>query len=280
MADKYLRIGSMENIHIYDDGDYDSAVETDAPIKAGAPSAVDDVVRLQDITDGLIVDGDQLDITWNPTNYVPDATIAEAADVDDLSAHLKGIDTLLGNKTTGPASSIDNAIVRFNGTTGKVVQNSGVLVSDSNELYQFIYKFISPNSITLIAGTSANSVSDLQTPFDGNTYDIQEAAATPGYHLEVNFTGVTTFNAIYTRFEYAGSATHCCEVSIYNNSTASWDSYSCQLGNQLGMQTIHIPICLAPSNYINSGTVIMRFYHPQAGNASHNLYIDYAALIN
>ena len=194
MADKYIRIGSMEDIHIYDDGEYDSAVETDAPIKAGTPSVGDDVIRLQDITNGIIVDGDQLDIDWNPTNYVPDATIAEAADIDDLSAHLKGIDTLLGNKTTGPASSTDNAIVRFNGTNGKIVQNSGVLVSDSNELYQFLYKFITPNSVTLTAGTSANSVSDLQTPFDGNTYDIQEAAATPGFHLEVTFTGVTTFN--------------------------------------------------------------------------------------
>jgi len=38
------------------------------------------------------VDGDKLDIDWNPTNYTPDATPAEVDDVDDLAAHLKGID--------------------------------------------------------------------------------------------------------------------------------------------------------------------------------------------
>jgi hypothetical protein len=36
---------------------------------------------------------------------------------------------------TGPASSTDNAITRFDGTTGKLVQNSGITVDDSNNLF-------------------------------------------------------------------------------------------------------------------------------------------------
>lgn len=32
---------------------------------------------------------------------------------------------------TGPVSSTDNAVVRFNGTTGQTVQDSGVLLDDS-----------------------------------------------------------------------------------------------------------------------------------------------------
>lgn len=35
---------------------------------------------------------------------------------------------------TGPASSTDNAVVRFDGMTGKVLQNSGVIISDSDDL--------------------------------------------------------------------------------------------------------------------------------------------------
>lgn len=35
---------------------------------------------------------------------------------------------------TGPASSTDNAIVRFNGITGKAIQNSGVIIDDSNNV--------------------------------------------------------------------------------------------------------------------------------------------------
>lgn len=35
---------------------------------------------------------------------------------------------------TGPGSSTDNAVVRFDGTGGKTLQNSGVTIDDSNNL--------------------------------------------------------------------------------------------------------------------------------------------------
>jgi len=44
-------------------------------------------------------DGDQLDIDWDPSNYTPAATPAQADDVDDLAAHLYGIDQVLGDVT-------------------------------------------------------------------------------------------------------------------------------------------------------------------------------------
>ena len=44
---------------------------------------------------GSQIDGDLLDIDFTPTNYTPDDSPAEADDVDDLTAHLKGIDTKL-----------------------------------------------------------------------------------------------------------------------------------------------------------------------------------------
>lgn len=37
------------------------------------------------------LDGDHLDVDFTPAEYTPDATPSEAADVDDLAAHLKGI---------------------------------------------------------------------------------------------------------------------------------------------------------------------------------------------
>ena len=49
----------------------------------------------------------------------------------------------------GPASAVDNAIVRFDGTTGKLVQNSGATVDDSNN--------ISAASYTATGGTAANN---------------------------------------------------------------------------------------------------------------------------
>lgn len=40
----------------------------------------------------------------------------------------------ISNLVTGPASSTDNAIVRYDGTTGKLVQDSGVTVDDSDNI--------------------------------------------------------------------------------------------------------------------------------------------------
>ena len=47
-------------------------------------------------TDGTYLDGDKIDIDFTPTSYTPDDSISEADDVDDLSAHLKGIDDEIG----------------------------------------------------------------------------------------------------------------------------------------------------------------------------------------
>ena len=41
-----------------------------------------------------------MNIDWNPTNYSPDATPTEAANVDDLTAHLAGIDAALAAATS------------------------------------------------------------------------------------------------------------------------------------------------------------------------------------
>jgi hypothetical protein len=45
------------------------------------------------------VDGDNLDIDWDPANYTPDASPAEASGADSLAAHLKGIDSKFGSLT-------------------------------------------------------------------------------------------------------------------------------------------------------------------------------------
>jgi hypothetical protein len=45
-----------------------------------------------------------------------------------------GFEPNLNNFVTGPTNATDNALVRFNGTTGKIVQNSGITVDDNNNL--------------------------------------------------------------------------------------------------------------------------------------------------
>jgi hypothetical protein len=46
------------------------------------------------------IDGDQLDIDWNPTNYVPATTPPQVSSVDHLTAHLYGIDQAISESET------------------------------------------------------------------------------------------------------------------------------------------------------------------------------------
>lgn len=58
MARKFVRIGSLQNIHIFDDGDFDGGIETDDTMKAGqAPVAGEDVLRLDDVGSTGIISG-------------------------------------------------------------------------------------------------------------------------------------------------------------------------------------------------------------------------------
>lgn len=45
-----------------------------------------------------------------------------------------------GGDVSGPASSTDNAVARFDSTTGKIIQNSGVVINDSGEVTVGVWK--------------------------------------------------------------------------------------------------------------------------------------------
>jgi hypothetical protein len=59
---------------------------------------------------------------------------------------------------SGGTSSIDNAITRFNGTTGKIVQNSGVVINDDNGMSGISVISTSDGSTALPSYTFANDL--------------------------------------------------------------------------------------------------------------------------
>lgn len=61
------------------------------------------------------IDGDKLDIDWNPTNYTPDIVTNYADSVDNLTAHLKGIDDKLASEIT---QDVVGAMLSSNVETG------------------------------------------------------------------------------------------------------------------------------------------------------------------
>lgn len=133
------------------------------------------------------------------------------------------------------------------------------------------------DSVTLNDGTSANAVADLQALLDGNTYEITEAASTPGIDLEIEFVNVVSFNWVMVRANYVGSATHAVRIQLYNNDATDYDSIT-TIENGIGAKQY---LALVPDDdaYISSGVVTVRLYHTEAGNASHDLYVDYVGLL-
>lgn len=84
-----------------------------------------------------VIDGDKIDITWNPTNYTPDTTPPETDNVDELTAHLKGIDNFLA----GVPSATRSFTLFEDMTVGDVVQvvdNSGPEIAKLDPLSVFL----------------------------------------------------------------------------------------------------------------------------------------------
>ena len=88
-----------------------------------------------------LVGGTNIAVTGTWPNQIISATGAAAGDV------------------TGPSSATDNAVARFDNTTGKVIQNSGVIINDSGEITTGTWK---GSEVTVpYGGTGASTLSGI-----------------------------------------------------------------------------------------------------------------------
>lgn len=76
------------------------------------------------------IDGDQLDITFNPSFYTPNAAAVGASHVDHLAAHLSGIDAALAAAGTAGGETLAQTLIIGNTTSGNdiVVTNGDSIV--------------------------------------------------------------------------------------------------------------------------------------------------------
>ena len=148
---------------------------------------------------------------------------------------------------------------------------------------------ITANNITLTAGTSSDSVTDLQTAHDGNFYNATSASATPGIHLEVEFISVEAFNRVEILAIYDASATKSVGIQLYNFSTTAWDTFDACQTAQENVTTAsgyiienHSFWVASDTNYIGTGgddgDVRVRFYQTMAGDGTQELYVDVVSL--
>jgi hypothetical protein len=121
--------------------------------------------------DYAAIDGDVLDVDFTPANYTPDASPAEASDVDDLAAHLKGIDTAIGN-----AGDVDSVF----GRTGAVVATASDY--DANQI-----DFTPAGDLAATDVQAALEELDTEKAATGHNHDASYADI-DGDVLDVDFT--------------------------------------------------------------------------------------------
>lgn len=106
------------------------------------------------------IDGDKIDIDWNPTYYTPAAASPFSSHEDELTSHLKGIDNAICRETVneitigtnGPASTPIGATVRSGmELVTKVVHNSGGMLYYGDD-----YTVTGGNTIVWSAGMQAD----------------------------------------------------------------------------------------------------------------------------
>lgn len=133
--------------------------------------------------------------------------LVPAPSTGDSGKYLKGDGTWATVSGTGdvvgPASATDNAIARFDTTTGKLIQNSGVLITDTNTINAGRISVVEPG--TLNATTHKNGIiylgnlgAQLPSPADGIVYTIIDNTyeCYPGNGITINRFGSENINGV------------------------------------------------------------------------------------
>jgi len=118
--------------------------------------------------------------SFTVTNSAPDQTVSIAAGtgISVTGSYPSFTVAATGGATgdvVGPASATDNAVVRFDSTTGKLIQDSGVSISDANLLTTTA---LTVNDNTTLGSSNTDTVTfnarcaSEFTPATDNTYDL------------------------------------------------------------------------------------------------------------
>lgn len=172
-------------------------------------------------------------------------------------------------------------------TTSKLVWtdvNTNFVSQDIN-ISDVINTAITATTMNVITGTlSAGTTAQTRVWGEGGAVNISEVTGAPGFDVQFIFMNVTDFARIGISAYYTGNiASHYAEIQIYDDTNAVWRTlWNFSGGQGFNYRYSDLPVSVATrqADYINSSNEVMiRFYHPTSGNASHDLFIDYMSII-
>lgn len=193
----------------------------------------------------------------------------------------------------GPASATDNALVRFDTTTGKLIQNSGAILDDSNNLSGLGTVASGAHTIT---STSANALAvgangttnpvlkvDASTATVATGVSITGAAATGRVAIGVLSSGVNeglsvdakgsgtirlgatstgdvefSRNAVPTASDGSALGTTALmwsDLFLASGGVINWNNGNATLTHSAGLLTSNVPFSVGTSNAITAGTI-------------------------
>ncbi len=172
-------------------------------ISGGLPTGLGDVVGPASATDNAVARYDTTTgkLIQNSAVTVDDSGNISTAGTASFSAISGGLPTGLGD-VVGPASSVDNTLPRYDSTTGKLIQNSGVIIDDSDNITTtgtLSFSAISgglPTGLGDVVGP-ASATDNAVARYDSTTGKlVQNSAVTVDDSGNISTAGTLSFSAI------------------------------------------------------------------------------------
>jgi hypothetical protein len=182
-------------------------------------------LRLQDTTGGEFVAiqaPGTLAASYTLTLPVDDGTSGQAL-VTDGSGVLSWSSAASGD-VYGPASSTDNAIARFDLTTGKIIQNSGVTIDDSNNVSGVVQL-----NATTVAATTGNITTVNATTVDTTNIEVTSLKAKDGTSAGsiADSTGIVTIaSSVLTTTDINGGTIDNTSIGASTPSAGTFTNFS------------------------------------------------------
>jgi hypothetical protein len=194
MALRQIRIGGMDNVSQYDDGDYDKSISVEDPIECTAPPvAANDVLRLADVgtsvgdvfgpagaTDSNIAEFNGVTGKLLKDGGLSHATVAGAVGSSHARSH--AISSTSDHSDVNLAGLSNNDLMRWDDPSSKWLPKSIAEVVSGNNINPAGVE-VSGYFITAVVETTSGAAPALTSADFGKTHIYSDASASPTYNL-------------------------------------------------------------------------------------------------